>query len=251
MKKIKVIFICLLFGHFLNAQTVYGTSLDSVKAWVEASPEFFENLGVRMRSRDSIVKDDEYVLLYYGSAYMDGYSPYGEKSAKRLIQELLDKGDIKGAIKEGEKLTKESPAFCGAYLYTGIAHEENGDSITARFYYDRYVNLISVPFYSGNGESPESAYVVRNIDDEYLILGELDYNFHEQNLVRENGYPFDVITVSRDSNYKSAKEVKQLEVYFNIHQPFVLGLQAMFGEEVMEGKSKKKKKKKKKKRKKG
>jgi len=64
-------------------------------------------------------------------------------------------------------------------------------------------------FLSGDGKSPETAYYVLSISEEYRVMNDLGYTVSFQSLMNINGQAFDVL---------SGKDSKgtRVEVYFNI-----------------------------------
>ncbi|MEZ4684717.1 MAG: DUF4919 domain-containing protein [Bacteroidia bacterium] len=230
----------LFFFVQLHAQfEVYGIELEEIKEAAEGNPELKETFANLVLHPDSTIEIEEAVFIYYSSAYMDGYAPYGEQMVSKVVSHFFENDSLEAAVSACESLIRDNPAHTRPYLYAGIAYDKMGDTAMAAFFFKRYATMLSVPFYSGNGSSADSAFVVRSVDDEYLIMGELGYEVSSQALVFEDGIPFDILT--------GEKEGESADFYFNIHQPYGLGLAALFGDDNKKGKKKKKAKKKKKK----
>lgn len=244
-RKQLLLFSLLLSTLAVPAQMmVYDVSMDTLESWVRESPEAFRALHEKCMATDSSMAEAEYFLLYYGSAFLDSYAPYAERLAGRLMKDLLDAENYEEAVSTCEGLLREHPAYVRPYYYLGIAHDLLGDTVRAAVYFERFFGLLSIAYNSGTGGSTDSAFVVRSVDDEYLLLGELGYEVVEQALVNdENGIPFDVMTVRHPETGE-----EKTDLYFNIYQPYVLGMKKIFEgiEEDPNPKEKKKGKKRKK-----
>ena len=227
--------LCLYFGFLmlLHAQqgvTVYGFPLDTIQQWVEESPEELQAINEKCLHPDSIVYEEEYFLLYYGSAYLDGYSPYGEKMLASEVYELLDKEKYQQAVELCLDQVRQHPAYCRGYYNLAVSYDYLGDSTMTQIYLDRFYGLLGTAFYSGSGTSMDSAFVVRSVDDEYLIIRELGYQRNEQHLIDDDaGVPYDMLTVFVDE-----ETGETTDLFFNIYQPYELGLKKMFMEAKLE-----------------
>lgn len=251
--KLTFLFLLLFSNSAYSQIEVYNTPLDTIKSLVEEAPEIISFLNELILNPDSTISQDDYFYLYYGSAFYEAYSPYGEGLSNTEMNELFDEKKYDEIIEVCQKTIKENPAYMKPFYNMGIAYEYQGDSTMAKMSFERYYELLRVPFFSGNGETEETAFVVRTVDDEYNIIYEMDLTVISQALVYgENGIPYDVLTVKE----KGAKEGETKEMYFNIYLPFKIGMKKMFSgvdleddkkDKKEEEKSKKKKRKKKRK----
>jgi Flp pilus assembly protein TadD len=155
MSRLLVFIFLFSTTYSLTAQTSpYGLALDTLAQWVEESPSYFADLPQRAADPNAELETEEYLLLYYSSAYLEGYSPYGEKIAVSAVYDLMEQDDYEGAIAMTQGMLQEQPACARYHRLMGIAYDALGDTSNANIYFDRYVNLISVPFYSGTGSRP-------------------------------------------------------------------------------------------------
>lgn len=224
----------------------YGMELDTIKEIVVTTEGLLQDLNQMMLDRDTNLAFEDYFLLYYGSAYLDGYSPYGEQGLKSTVYDAFDKNEYEEAVEICREIIREHPGNIRAYLNLVIAYENLNDTLLAEQYYDQYANLLSIPFFSGTGVSTDSAFIVRSVDDEYLILGEMGLELKAQQLIFDDqGIPYDRMVIATEEGEE------ELAFYFNIYQPYLLGLAKMFSDEGEDkGKKSKKRKKAKKKKKK-
>jgi hypothetical protein len=84
----------------------------------------------------------------------------------------------------------------------------------AEFHRTVFRGLVSSIRNSGDGKSPETAWVVINVHEEYVILRILGFTPGEQSLLHNNGHSYDVMKV------KNAKDGTGQTFYFNVDIPF-------------------------------
>lgn len=225
MKKLKksssvILFfsLALLYSNAFCQVSVYGIPLDTIKQYATENPEYLKYINQKTIHTDSTVTIQECFDLYYGSAYLEGYAPYIERTSAIVPYELLQQEKYQEAIDVCKNQILSYPGFIRPFYFLGIAYDNLGDTISAQIFFDRFYDYLSIPYYSGTGESSDSAFVVRSIDDEYLIVGELGLQIASQALIFENEVPYDILTVS------TPNDTIPKEMYFNILQPYLLGL---------------------------
>lgn len=246
MKKPLMFSLWCLLPFFSQGQGAYNQPFDSLKVILTERPELYSEIATLFFEGDTTLEFWDYYILYYGSAFQEDYAPYSEGPLLNEVRDLLEKEKWEEAIAKATGIIKSNPAFADMYYQLGVAYDQQGDSVKARRHYLNYVNLLSVPFNSGNGTSFDSAFVVRSVGDEYLILEILDLNSTSQSLVHKDGIPYDVL--EGHGTAESGEEI-QKDVYFNIYQPFTIGLTRMFDLKDDSPELKKKEKKAKKRRK--
>lgn len=216
-----LLLLCLIIlsGNSLLGQVrVYDIPLDSIKQYVIDNPEYLTQVNQKTIHPDTIITTEEYFYLYYGSAYLQGYSPYLERSSAIVPYEFLNQEKYQEVIDICKSQIIANPGFVRPFYFLGVAYEQLGDTISAQKFYKRFYDFLSIPYYSGTGNSADSAFVVRSIDDEYIIVGELGLESESQALIFENDIPFDILYV------RTQNDTIPQEMYFNITQPYLLGL---------------------------
>lgn len=240
-KKTVIILFVMLFSNSLDAQTlVYGIPLEDMKTYALEREKYIIDISKKISNSEATIEIEEFFDLYYCSAYLGGYSPYGERLSMNVVYNFLKEKNYKQAIGVSKNLLNSNPGFIEPLYYIGLAYDRMGDTTNAEIYLKRFYDFLSVPFFSGTGESVDSAFVVRSINDEYLIIKELGLEFESQALIFENNIPYDILYVKSDDG-------NSIPIYFNIEQPFLLGLKFGDDNDNNDDKNKKVKKKKKKK----
>ncbi len=226
----KLIFPVFIFGFslVLNAQKtplkVYGLPVDTLKSLVQKHPKYFEHLKNVWLKKPSKIKEDELMLLYYGSVFMKNYDPVKEDIAVEQIAKLIGQMDFQNAILEGKKLLQIYPLNSRLHLLLGYAYKRTGERQKSKFYYKKYGDLLRIPLYSGTGKDFENAFIVRIISDEYLILNQKNLELVRQELRYHNRMPYDVLlikSVSKDN--KRMNVLPKEKLYFNIYFPYFIG----------------------------
>ena len=222
-----LVFGLACLGHVCLAQPkVYEFPLDSIEVYVRSDPQYVRDIMKRCLTTDAPVSAEEYILLYYGSTFLEEYAPYGGSDHARRIDELIEEKRMDEAIAWCKEELAQNPGSVRGFSTLGSLYDMLGDTVLAKVYFGRYVELLSVPFFSGTGTSMDSAFVVRSVTDEYLILAELGLKRLEQRLVFDkDDMPYDVLVVKP----ADGPESEEMELYFNIYLPFHLGLKKSLG----------------------
>jgi len=84
----------------------------------------------------------------------------------------------------------------------------------AEFHRTVFRGLINSIRNSGDGKSPETAWVVITVHEEYVILRVLGFRPSQQSLLSQNGHSYDVMKV------KNAEDGTEQTFYFNVDIPF-------------------------------
>lgn len=204
-----------------QGQTVYGIELDSLQFLLEEDPSLYHEISAHFLSPDTAQEFVDLILLYYGSAYQVGYNPYGEKPLVNSIWKLLEKEEYDEALQAADGFLNDEPANLTVLRQKAYAWLGKDDSLKADLYFHKYYQLLAVPFHSGDGKTPETAYLVRSIADEYAVVDIFEGEVLEQNLVSKKGNRYDVMEVKMEGDSTAT-------LWFNINLPFTLGLMKMF-----------------------
>lgn len=206
----KILFVAFLgLSFFVKAQP-----LDLNKIKKEAGTETYTKLFNRYLVNDTTLTLDDYVLIYYGSAFKDNYMPNARHDSvsflNKLIRNAKDSLDFIKALSYSYMILSEFPLdieriFLNAYVYKQIS--QNDSSNVWLYKYDKLIRTIMT---SGDGESEETAYVVIKVSDEYTLLDAFGLDFEKQALVGKKGKYYDKMTVSSE---KKGKE----DVYFDVN----------------------------------
>ena len=97
-----------------------------------------------------------------------------------------------------------------AHVAASLAYKGLGDTAKSDFHKTVYLGLVNSIISSGDGKTPETAYVVISTHEEYITLRALGLSPRGQSLNHINGHAFDIQTITDPQTKADTK------VYFNI-----------------------------------
>ena len=135
------------------------------------------------------------------------------KSETAMFEEL-DKKDYPAALKDAEAVLESNYVNIDAHYVALVANREMGATDKAAYHRTVFHGLIDSIRNSGDGKSLETAWVVINVHEEYVMLRALGFRPSQQSLVNQNGHSYDVMKV------KNAEDGTEQTFYFNVDIPF-------------------------------
>ncbi|MEK7254091.1 MAG: DUF4919 domain-containing protein [Bacteroidota bacterium] len=217
MKKATRFLTFLLFSlSFFTAksQVIFGESIEAFEQRVRRDSAEYQSLAQRFSSGDTTLTLPQLTFLYFGSAFRSGYQPSQEERILGAGSALAQREKFEDALRLFQNLLTKNPACLPAWLEKAYTQWSAGDSLSVGATYKQYFQLLQAPLTSGNGESPEKAFVVRSVRDIELVLNELGYDMMEHTLLKRNGQNFQVVTCSKEDN-----PGLQRDLYFNVQLP--------------------------------
>jgi hypothetical protein len=126
---------------------------------------------------------------------------------------LINGKQFDEAVTLGTDYLIKNPCAIAVLYYTGAAMLQSAKSAKAEEYLHKYQGLISSIIASGDGKSPESAYIVISLADEYTVLQYLGYTVSGQVLQDRKKHFFDLLTCINPAGEEHL-------IWFNIDKPF-------------------------------
>jgi tetratricopeptide (TPR) repeat protein len=218
----KFLFLLLSFAPAfpLVAQTVGGEPVSVIEYRLSDDSTLFSRLSGRLINGDTTLTINELNILYYGSVFQKNYNPYLEERIIDAGSALARRGKTDDALRLFDNLLSKNPACLPAWLEKAYTLYTSGDSLQTDPVYRRYALLLQAPMRSGNGNSVETAFVVRSVMDEELILNELGLVAVGQTLITRNGQSYHVAFCKKEDG-----KTQEQDVYFNVELPLKKGLQ--------------------------
>ena len=142
------------------------------------SPFFYPTLMQRYLNNDTTLSDDEYLHLYIGYAFQEEYNPYRTSVYANVKNELYTK-------------LEHTPAECDSIVWYArhtlddfpfdlrqmnlliYALKEKGETQEAAIWEHRLRRIVDTIFSTGDGESPETAWIVIHPTHEYNIINRI------------------------------------------------------------------------------
>ena len=155
-------------------------------------------------------------------AYMDSitYSngPDTEPQKKAMMAALNSK-DFSGAIKNADVVLASDFVDMDAHFAEYIAYRELNATDKADFHKFVLQALLKSITDFGDGKTPETAFQVIQVHEEYVLLRFMGVGLPEsQSLLRKNGHAYDEI------KFKDPKSGQPATLYFNVDIPAKHGL---------------------------
>ena len=150
-------------------------------------------------------------------SYMDSPEYKAAKdvsSSEDAMFEALNKKDYPAALKSAEAVFESNYVNIDAHYVDFMANREMGATEKAEFHRTVFRGLINSIRNSGDGKSPETAWVVISVHEEYVLLRVLGFKPSEQSVTHKDGHSYDIMKV------KNATDGTEQTFYFNVDIPF-------------------------------
>ena len=154
-------------------------------------------------------------------SYMD--SPEYKKAtdtskAEKAMFAALNAKDFPTALKNAEEVLASDYVNMDAHFAAYVAGRETGAADKAEFHRTVFRGLIDSIKNSGDGLSPEKAWVVISVHEEYVMLRTQGYLPSSQSLMSKDHHAYDVMKV------KKQDDGSEQTFYFNVDIPMAHGL---------------------------
>jgi hypothetical protein len=234
-KTLHTCFICIMKKKFIQytklsvvlSILLMATACSLFKGKVTESPDIeslHPMLSVSQDSADDVYRtlldsimenpaDGDYQALRFVHSQSSEYAPYSDNEHLEKIKKLLDSEQYVVAtevIKSVYYKQFHIPLF---HYYAFVAWKRSGIEDMAKIHSLYYHKLIESITENGDGKTPETAWTVINVSEEYRVLEYLDMELQSQSLITENGMHFDQMEVTDSTGLKQS-------LYFNIEIPF-------------------------------
>jgi hypothetical protein len=156
--------------------------------------------------------DIDYTAFRLSYAASPGYEPYGFTTAAiaGAMRAAFNAGDCPTAMARAKEIMDANFVQVDAHFVTGLCDKKAGNEEGARQERAVVDGLINSVLKSGDGKSPQTAFVVIAVDEEYKALGALGLVPGRQSLVRLQDSSFDRMEAkTRDTG-------QPVTLYFNI-----------------------------------
>lgn len=131
---------------------------------------------------------------------------------EKAMSEALQAKEFAAALKSAETVLDSEYVNLDAHFVAYVAEREMGDSAKAEFHRAVFRGLIDSIRNSGDGKSPEKAWVIISVHEEYVVLRAMGLRPSGQSLVEKDGHAYDVMK-AKDA------DGKEQTFYFNTDIP--------------------------------
>lgn len=187
-----------------------GAGQSTSQAAPQPAAEKFDALLQRLKGGDRTV---DFARLRMAYAETADYDPYvGPDEAKAMFASM-DAGDWDAALRQSAKILEKNYVDIDAHLGAHVAYDRKGDAERAAFHKFVLDGLVNSILRSGDGRSPEKAFVVISIKEEYTLLNIMGLRPAGQALIHSGGHSYDKFgAVNLRTNERQ-------ELYFQVDKP--------------------------------
>jgi hypothetical protein len=161
----------------------------------------------------------DFTALRLAYAQLYPYSPQEHMAyikdlvgARAMIRQDIEQGNAQRALQTIEGFLERDYLDVDVHRLAASAYDALGDRKKATFHHLFAQRLFDSVFRSGDGHSRETAFIVINIREEYLVLRALGLRYTVQRLDTQTGHLYDVVSIEG----RSAGETK---LYFHVYLP--------------------------------
>jgi hypothetical protein len=172
------------------------------------SPADYATLLAKLKAGDTNIDYGRLRLSYVDSPEYKQAKDVS-KSEKAMIPAINAK-EYKEALKDAEVVLANDYVNMDAHFVAFIANRELGATDKADFHRTVFRGLVDSIIHSGDGKSTEKAWVVINVDEEYVILRVLGFRPSGQSLINKDGHSYDEMKV------KNVEDGTEQTFYFNV-----------------------------------
>lgn len=155
----------------------------------------------------------DYTAFRLAYAASPKYAPYGVVEIVSRLKKAYDAGDCPSAMAHANEAFEVNFVHMEAHKIAAFCLKKAGNEEEARRHYATFLGLFSSVLKSGDGKSPETAFVVIAVDEEYSVLETASLTPVKQALVNHGGSAFDRFEVKLPESEKTAT------LFFNVDRP--------------------------------
>jgi len=178
-----------------------------------AADALYAELLERAKLSDPDFDFTELRLAFTKSTQYDPYN-FDKAGLKKSMYDAFNERDYESALEFAGQILEKNYLMPDPHFIAFRSYDELGDAQNSDFHYYFLNGLINSILASGDGTSPETAFEVIQIEEEYLILGILGIRDSTQAFIEENEIPYDVFDgIDMETN-------DPVTIYFDISIPY-------------------------------
>ncbi len=155
------------------------------------STSFYPRLLERFQQCDTTLTLEDYRNLYFGFVLQEDFIPYQKENPSalearaQLAQSRAAADDCPAALTKAQEALLDNPFDLPALSVVPICYYQMGDTTNYLLWNQKLHGILDAIGSSGDGETPESAYHVINIEHEYEILNRLGFELDQVEVVNK------------------------------------------------------------------
>jgi hypothetical protein len=138
----------------------------------------------------------DWQALRFAYAESSGFDLLGTKSAeaRKAMNEALRTNDYAGALVQANLILDQDYVDIDAHFVSEIANTKLGNSDEAKKQHSIVIGLLQ-SIRTGDGKTPETAFTVITVREEYSLIRMLGLRRQNQALIANGGHQYDVLDV--------------------------------------------------------
>jgi hypothetical protein len=152
----------------------------------------------------------DWQALRFAYAASSGFDLVGTKSAetRKAMMEALRSNDYAGALVHANLILDQNYVDIDAHFISEIANTKLGNTDEAKKQHSIVIGLLQ-SIRTGDGKTPQTAFTVITVHEEYSLIGILGLRRQQQILIEDGGHHYDVLDVVN-------KEGQSQKLYFQV-----------------------------------
>jgi Domain of unknown function (DUF4919) len=152
----------------------------------------------------------DWQALRFAYAEGSGFDLLGTKSAetRKAMNEALQSNDYAGALVHANLILDQNYVDIDAHVIIDIANTKLGNADEAKKHHSIVIGLLQ-SIRTGDGKTPETAFTVITVHEEYSLIRIFGLRRQSQALIADGGHHYDVLDVVN-------KEGQSQKLYFQV-----------------------------------
>ncbi len=159
-------------------------------------------------------KDVDFTELRMAYANSSFYDPYGKNNdVEKSMRRAYNDGDYEGVVRYAKELIEDNFLDIDSHVFCGMAYKKMGDNEKRNYHGFIALGLLDSIIGSGDGKTPETAFKVISVAEEYALLDMRGLKTSTQWLLEENGHEYDKLEA------EDIDTGEKVTLYFNVDLP--------------------------------
>jgi len=158
------------------------------------SQYFYPLLLEKVKNNPEKIDEADCYYLYYGQVFQSNFRPLGSIGyQERMDLEIAMRNEsYNKVIRLGKILLERNPVDLTSLLYTAMCIDKKKKYIDNEYIAQRYSNLLSAIFFTGDGKTKETAIKIVCMEDDYVLKGVLGLLGGKEQLMFDNNKSYSV-----------------------------------------------------------
>jgi hypothetical protein len=148
----------------------------------------------KVKNTPENIDETDCYYLYYGRIFQKNHNSLSSLSnpERRDFDRAAFNENCKTVIRLGKIMLERNPVDLTVLLHTSICIDKKKKNVDDNFFPQRFQNLLSAIFSTGDGKTKETAIKIVDMEDDYVLKGVLGFLGGEEQLMFEDGHAYSV-----------------------------------------------------------